>query len=295
MQLWIITIMLAALSGCTLISAISVRIVSGSTTNTLSIASNSACTTLASQNATISCHFTLLDESAPSTQMLADWDAMLLSTNDDLVIAMSFLYATTVTTLAPKYPGRTFAIYDTGVFPPIANVLGLTFAEDQSGFLAGALAAMFTTSKKVGVLGAFPIPPIKRFANGFMQGALALCPACEVHRVYEPSFASAALGQQGAAELLGKGADVIFGAGGQMGSAGILAAAQQNTYVIGVDVDETQTTFLGQVSGPYLLASAIKNTGVSITAAIRAVQGGARGGYNALLDSSLSTLFFLSF
>jgi basic membrane lipoprotein Med (substrate-binding protein (PBP1-ABC) superfamily) len=52
------------------------------------------------------------------------------------------------------------------------NLVGLTFAEDQLGFLAGALAAHMTKSGKVGaVCGPDTFPPAWRYCEGFKAGA----------------------------------------------------------------------------------------------------------------------------
>ncbi|KAI9217195.1 basic membrane protein-domain-containing protein, partial [Blastocladiella britannica] len=272
-----------------LASGLTVRIVRNTVGTSLDLSSTGACAAIAVQNSSVTCQASIVDDTnLTPDQLLAAWDNLLRSNNDDMIIGMSFMYATPINTLAPKYPRKVFVIYDSAVNPPIDNVLGLTFAEDQSGFLAGALAGMFTTTKKVGVIGGLAIPPVKRFVNGYLNGVLSLCPTCDIYRIFEPSFVDTSLGQHAATVLMSKGADVLFGAGGSMGSGGILYAAQQNAFVIGVDVDESLTTFAGQSSGQYLLASAMKNAGVAITSAIQAVQAGAKGGYNMLLDASLN-------
>ncbi|KAI9217192.1 basic membrane lipoprotein [Blastocladiella britannica] len=258
-------------------------------TNFLMDAINS-CSTLGQQYPGTTCAYQQISATALSDAAIAaNWDSVIQSTNGDIFFGLSFMYGGALATVGPKYPSKSFVLYDSPVNPPVANVIGLTFAEDQSGFLAGAAAGVFTTSKKVGVIGGLAIPPVKRFVNGYLNGILSVCSTCEVYRIYQPSFADAALGQAAAQYLISKGADVIFGAGGSMGSAGILYAAQQNTFVIGVDTDESLSTFAGQTSGQYLLASAMKYVGVAVKSAFTAIQAGNRGNYNMLLDASLST------
>ncbi|KNE67600.1 hypothetical protein AMAG_12053 [Allomyces macrogynus ATCC 38327] len=189
--------------------------------------------------------------------------------------------------IATLYPTKSFVMIDLVPSKVLPNLAGITFAEDQAGFLAGALAAVFSQVNKIGVIGGRPIAPVKKYVNGYLNGALSLCPTCEIYNTYVPSLSNATLGQAAASTLLAQGVDVIFGAGGTMGSAGILSAAQQQTFVIGVDSDEAQTTFLGRQAIDYLLGSSIKNVDVAVASAISNVLAGRMGGYNLVLDSSL--------
>lgn len=66
--------------------------------------------------------------------------------------------------------------------------------------------------------------------------------------------------------MLGEGADVIFGAGGQTGSGGVQAAVEQGAWGIGVDQDEYFTTFQGgEAEGAdKLVTSAIKRVDLGV-------------------------------
>ena len=118
------------------------------------------------------------------------------------------------------------------------NLEGLIFADDQAGFLAGVIAGGVASelSKKVGVIGGWPIPPVKRFINGFAGGVEYACSGCSTTIIYCPfggaepttglscpgAFGDVAFGVGVAKYLINTiGADVIFGAGGFTGSAGI--------------------------------------------------------------------------
>ena len=206
------------------------------------------------------------------------------------------------------------------------NLEGLIFADDQAGFLAGVIAGGVASelSKKVGVIGGWPIPPVKRFINGFAGGVEYACSGCSTTIIYCPfggaaeattglscpgEFADVAFGVGVAQHLIGLGVDVIFGAGGLTGSAGITyAAAPQGTtisitgatsynaektmasapYVVGVDKDEWYTTF-GSGSTPgadKLITSALKKVDVGVSLAISNYFAGTGSGSNVLLDAS---------
>jgi basic membrane protein A len=166
---------------------------------------------------------------------------------------------------------------------------GIQFREDQAGFLAGALAGMMTETGVVGVVAGNEIPPVKRFRQAFDNGARYVRPDIELLGVYLPTFTDPALGASAAEQMIGEGADVIFGAGGQTGSGAIKTAAEQGVYVIGVDQDEYYTTF-GRGDAPgaaYLLTSAVKRVDIAVYTQIQAVLDGTFvGNGNVLYDAA---------
>ncbi|MEC8422914.1 MAG: BMP family ABC transporter substrate-binding protein, partial [Myxococcota bacterium] len=153
----------------------------------------------------------------------------------------------------------------------LSNLEGLIFADDQAGFLTGLIAGGVSSglSKTVGVIGGLPIPPVKRFANGFKLGVEHACPDCSSTIIYCPfggatesttglacpgTFADAVFGVGVAKYLITTvGVDVIFGVGGLTGSAGIkYASAPQGTAV----VIAGRTTFSGtktEAAAPYVV------------------------------------------
>jgi basic membrane protein A len=147
------------------------------------------------------------------------------------------------------------------------NYVGVLFREDQGGFLAGAMAGLLTESNVVGVVGGREdVPPVVRFVNGFAAGAAYIDESIQVLSVYNESFADPAGGASDAQQMLGEGADVIFGAGGPTGSGGVRAAAEAGAWGIGVDQDEYFTTFSGG-SAPgadRLATSAIKRVDLGV-------------------------------
>jgi len=105
-----------------------------------------------------------------------------------------------------------------------------------------------------------PIPPVVKFRNGYEQGARYVNPDINVLGIYIDDFLAPDRGAAAAEQLIGEGADVIFGAGGPTGSGGISFAAGEGVRVIGVDQDEFFTTFgEGETPGAeFLISSALK-------------------------------------
>jgi ABC-type uncharacterized transport system permease subunit/basic membrane lipoprotein Med (substrate-binding protein (PBP1-ABC) superfamily) len=178
--------------------------------------------------------------------------------------------------LARRYPGVHFIIVDYEPLPESKNVTGLVFAEDQAGFLAGALAGLMTERGTVGFVGGMDITPVKKYHRGFEHGLAFTNRRATLVETYTESFTDEAAGEAAGEELVGQGADVVFAAGGSSGSAAIRAAAQKGVWAIGVDQDEWVTTFQGG-KGPgaeRLLTSAVKRVDQAVfTAVTRAVQG----------------------
>ncbi|MBA2530076.1 MAG: BMP family ABC transporter substrate-binding protein [Euzebyales bacterium] len=185
----------------------------------------------------------------------------------DVVVTVGFLLADATKKFAEENDDTNFVGVDQFQEDYGDNYSGVLFREDQGGYLAGAMAGLLTESNVVGVVGGREdVPPVVRLVNGYEAGATAENPDAEVLKVYNQSFTDDAKGRSDAEQMLGEGADVIFGAGGQTGSGGIKAAAEDGKWAIGVDQDEYFTTFdEGAAEGSEFLAtSAIKRVDLGV-------------------------------
>ncbi len=200
------------------------------------------------------------------TQAETDYEANIQTCIDEgfeVIVTVGFLIADATNAAATANPDVSFLGVDQFVMGGPTNYVGIQFREDQSGFLAGVLAAQVAASvgsdTVAGVYG-IDIPPVKKFRNGFEQGARHINPDINLLGVYIDNFVAPDRGASAAEQFIGEGASVIFGAGGPTGTGGILAAAQQGVYVIGVDQDEWVTSFgSGETPGSeYIISSAIK-------------------------------------
>jgi basic membrane protein A len=218
------------------------------------------------------------------TQQPTDYEKnieQLISTGSEMIITVGFMLGDATRKMALKYPHVQFAIVDFAYDPPVVNIVGLTFAEDQAGFLAGALAGLMTQTKTVGMVAGVEIPPVIRFRKGYEAGVKYVCPTCQLLVVYIDSFADPARGKTAALSQRDEGADVIFGSGGTTGSGAILGASQAGIWVLGVDQDEYVTTFKqGEVKGANkLLSSAMKRIDNAVYGTVKmAVEGTFKGG-----------------
>lgn len=198
----------------------------------------------------------------------SDADVIVLGLNPDSEATAAF---------ARAHPERRFV----GVEFPIANGppnhTAIIFRSDQGGFIAGYLAGLITVSNTVAGIYGPDYPPLKAFRHGFEQGVAFAAHETEkeitVLGEYLDSFDNPDSGAASARAFIAQGADVIFGAAGITGSAGILAAAQEGVYVIGVDQDEYLTTFQGgKVEGSkYIVSSALKRVDIGVRETLAAL------------------------
>ncbi len=187
----------------------------------------------------------------------------------DMIVTVGFMITDATYKMAGQYPDIKFAGVDQFYAEPLDNTMGLLFAEDQSGFVAGALAAMMSETGVIGIVCGMEIPPVIKFRKGYENGARYIDPGLKVLGVYIDSFVAPDRGKAAAEAMIADGADVIFGAGGPTGSGGIVAAMEKGVYGIGVDQDEYYTT-MGGGPAPNLLTSAMKRVDNAVYSAIKA-------------------------
>lgn len=169
----------------------------------------------------------------------------------DLVIGISFMVSEPAFRLAQKNPEVNFAVVDYSpvtdslgrAMPPPRNLAGITFRAEEGAFLAGALAALKSSTRKVGFVGGMDAPVIRTFEAGYTAGVLEVCADCEVLVSYTgtspAAFNDPVRGKQLALAQYSAGADVIFHASGATGRGVFAAAAEAGKWVIGVDLDQS--------------------------------------------------------
>ena len=209
-----------------------------------------------------------------------------LQASPDVLITNGFLIADATLAASTANPEVNFIGIDQFQEEFPENYIGVLFREDQGVYLAGVLAASLSESGVIGVVGGREdVPPVVRFVNAYETGAQSVNPDIQVLSVYNESFTAPDKGASDAAQFIGEGADVIFGAGGQTGSGGIAAAAEQGLWAIGVDQDEYFTTFNGgdAPGSEYLATSAIKRVDLAVFRNIvEAMKGSFAGGLYTL-------------
>jgi basic membrane protein A len=203
----------------------------------------------------------------------------------DVVITVGFALGEATSAAAAQYPEIKFIGVDQfqgwqfteETTDDIANLSGLVFNEDQSGFLAGALAALMTESGKIAaVLGTDLVPPVVAFKEGYENGACYINPDIDYISTYHPggldvAFVDPEWGASTARQALDQGADVIFGAGGKTGNGAITeVASQEGAFCIGVDSDQWETV---PEAHACLISSAMKLITPGVVELVKAAHG----------------------
>jgi basic membrane protein A len=182
----------------------------------------------------------------------------------DVIVTVGSALREATAAAAATYPEIHFIGVDQFQEETVDGVVGLSFPEDQAGFMVGALAAMMSKTSSIGaVCGTDANPSVWRFAEGYKAGAAYADQfkgtTTEVIVVYQSNVDSAISepewGEATASSMLDDGADVILGCEGAIGSAAIAATAQAGAYAIGMGTDQYLTL---PEAAPRVLTSAVK-------------------------------------
>ncbi|HET6642000.1 MAG TPA: BMP family ABC transporter substrate-binding protein [Gaiellaceae bacterium] len=235
-----------------------------------------------------------------------DYQPNLTAASDDgndLVISVGFLLAPSTITVAKQYPNISYAGVDHFYGPPgdkscksagtcaLPNTLGMQYPSQESGYLAGVVAALMSKTGTVSTVGGKKIPPVDNWIAGFQAAVKATKPGTKMLNAYSQDFEDLAKCKEIALDQIAHGSDVVFQVAGKCGLGAIDAACEKGKTAIGVDVDQS-----GQ--GSCVVTSALKPLESSVYDLIKAFKDGQfKGGTNAfygvadLPDAQLLTDF----
>ena len=186
------------------------------------------------------------------------------------IIAVGFGQASAVKAVAAEFPALRFTIIDAVAEAP--NVQSILFREEQGSYLAGMLAAMRSSTGKIGFVGGMDIPLIRKFACGYTEGAHAVNPKIEVLQNMTGSTPAAWADPVRGAELtrsqIERGADVVFHAAGATGIGVLQAAADAGKFGIGVDSNQNM------LHPRHVLTSMVKRVDIATRATLEAASAG---------------------
>jgi basic membrane protein A len=189
-----------------------------------------------------------------------------------VIVTPGFLFESSIFVAQERYPNVHFILIDgvpndgnwpNPVFRTANNTVGVLYAEDQAGFLAG-YAAVREGFRRLGFVGGMAVPAVVRFGYGFIQGAeyaardMGLSRgSVTINYHYTGGFAATPEAQALSASWFNSGIEVIFACGGAVGNSVMAAAEQAGRSVIGVDVDQSGES-------PTVITSAMKGLQSSV-------------------------------
>jgi basic membrane protein A and related proteins len=185
----------------------------------------------------------------------------------DLIISVGFLMGQATEDAAGQFPDTTFAIIDFAYDEPAANLQGLVFKEQETGYLVGYLAGLVTESNTVSSVGGQKLPPVDRFIAGFQKAAVDANPDAKTLLGYSQDFVDQAKCKEVALDQIAKGSDVVFQVAGGCGLGALDAAKEKGVWGIGVDADQA---FLGD----HILTSALKRVDEAVFQTIEKLVNG---------------------
>ena len=191
----------------------------------------------------------------------------------DILILVGAQHAELVKKTAPKFPDKKFIISEVPL-DGMKNVSSVFFEQGEGSFLAGALAALTSKTGKIGFIGATPVPPVRKFEQGYVDGAKYAVPDIKIDVAYLTplgdfsGFNAPAKGYNVAMGQYKDGADIVFTVAGLTGNGVIEAARRSGRYAIGVDSDQDS------LAKGFVLTSMIKKLDVAAYNELKAVMQG---------------------
>lgn len=135
------------------------------------------------------------------------------------------------------------------------NVLPITFADEEAGFLAG-YAAVRDGYKRLGFLGGMAEDSVIKYGYGFVQGAdyagIELGQKVYIAYTYTGTFSEDEEVKDMAAIFYDYSVEAIFACGGESGNSVMKAAEEKSGAVIGADYDHS-------FESPAIVFSCVKN------------------------------------
>jgi len=179
---------------------------------------------------------------------------LAVSMGAKVIVTPGFLFESSVFIAQDTYPDVSFILIDAvpfngdwenPVWKTADNTVGVLYAEEQAGFLAGygVVKAGYTD---LGFMGGMAVPAVVRFGHGYIQGAelaaqeMGLADgAITLNYYYTGVFWPLPEINTMASAWYNEGIEVIFSAGGAISDSIFPAAEQAGKFVIGVDVDQS--------------------------------------------------------
>lgn len=189
----------------------------------------------------------------------------------EVVVCAGFMQGTALAQAAAEFPEVKFVFID-GWSLGMPNVAGISFKEEQCGYLAG-YAAVMDGYTELGFCGGGggANAACDRYGYGFVQGAEAAAAVKDVQVkmnyswLYGSSFQASNELQTMAAGWYQNGTEVIFACGGSMFQSIAAAASAEDCNVIGVDVDQS-------FDSDTVITSALKGIGEAAQQALAAAE-----------------------
>jgi basic membrane protein A len=156
----------------------------------------------------------------------------------NLIWAAGYTMQEAVEEAAQMNPERQFALLDATV--NLENVLSIQFADQESAYLAGITAAIYSKTGVIAFIGGRKTDKVLAYQQGFNAGAKVYRSDIKVINKYIDSFNFSLQTADICQEVKNDGADIIFHAAGSNSQAIINFALKNKIYLIAADPAEIE-------------------------------------------------------
>ena len=192
----------------------------------------------------------------------------------DVVICGTYQMPDFLKEVADQYPDQKYVIFDDNTYAgQSANVMNITYKQNDMGYLMGIFAATLTTDTSIekinedaviGFVGGVDSPVINDFLIGYIEGAKSVNPDIKVDVRYTNDYVDTYIAKEyGLSMINDNHCDLIWGVAGNAGNGAAEAAYETGkAYFLGVDSDQELT--LSSDLAAITLTSGLKNIGNSL-------------------------------
>ena len=162
----------------------------------------------------------------------------------DLIICCTFSVADVLATVAADYPDQQYLYLDGSC--DLENVTGVSYKSYETGFMAGALAALKVNeggelieegNKTVGFIGSMDGSGINDFLVGYIEGIQYIDEEVKVITAYVGSYEDVATCLEMTTQLYNQGAQIVYAPASQSITGAVTASMNCNKYIIACDND----------------------------------------------------------
>jgi basic membrane protein A len=151
----------------------------------------------------------------------------------NLILGHGFEWGEPALKVAAQFPNTVFAVagfFKTGDRP---NVINYLVQGHETAYLAGVLSALMSKTKRIGIIGGFPIPEQISEHNGYKLGARSVNRDVRIVSVFINDWFDTAKAKEAAIAMIDQGVDVIQVTASPMGFGAIKAAEEKGVYALG--------------------------------------------------------------
>lgn len=218
----------------------------------------------------------------------------------DLIVSGTWSVKELAQNIAAQYPDKNYLFFDGEVDYTVVkdhNMMGISYKSNETGYMAGCLAALMLDSgaekidpakRILGFVGSMDTPNINDFLVGYIEGIKYVDPSIKLLTSYVGSFEDVPKCLEMTTQLYNQGAQVVYAPTSQSMLGAVTASSNEDKYLIACDTDIwAQMVDSDANAVRNVLSSSLKNVGDSIFTSVSGLIDGSKNcGENYVLGLS---------